>query len=991
MSKFLEIYWAKTHNLKNVNVKIPKNKMTVITGVSGSWKSSLAFNTIYNVWQQKYLESLSSYARMFIWWMKEEALVEEIKWLSPTISIDQKTTNKNPRSTVGTITEIYDYYKLLYLNIWKRKCIKCDNIIKKDSINSVIEYLENLEEGVKFMVKAPLSPPSIPPLSGEGSKKKEVEEIFSKIKKEVLEAWFIRFSIWEKIFTVNDEISEKELEKLNLENINIIVDRLVKKDYSDENSADMKRLKDSLSLAFKVGKGLVNIEVIPLSPALSPQGRKGEKQNIKQFSNIFICSKCNHIPANLSISSFSFNSHSGACKNCHGLWIKKVFLEEKIFNPNLTLLEWAVKAPWFWGNYFFALLEEIAKHRKIDLNSNWSLLSKKQKDIILHWTGERVYKVKFTNEYSEEKIYNSKFEWVINTLERRYFDNGAEKWHYDDFVVDLVCFDCNWHRLNQESLSVYLTSPQPSSLRGEGVATEKLLNIWEVSNLSVKKAIEFFKFFKLNKVEEKITKKVLKNIRERLEFLAWVGLDYISISRKSGTLSGWEAQRIRLATQIWTKLEWIIYVLDEPSIWLHPRDNDMLIENLKNLRDIWNTLIIVEHDEEIMKHSDHIIDIWPWAWIHGWEIVAEGNIEEIIKNPKSVTGPYLSHLRKVIVEKNFRPKYKDLEKNNKVIRIFWAKQNNLKSIDVVIPLSNLVVITGVSGSWKSSLVNDILANYLANHLNRAKREVGKVEKITGLENLDKTVIIDQSPIWKTPRSNPATYTQVFTPIREVFAMTEESQIRGYTPGNFSFNTKTGRCDVCDWDWVKKIEMHFLPPVYVECEGCNGTRYNKETMQIKYKWKTISDVLNMTVEEAFKFFENHPKINKVLNTLGQVWLWYIKLWQSSTTLSGWEAQRIKLSTELSKRSTGKTFYILDEPTTGLHFQDVDRLLKILHSLVDSWNTVLVIEHNLDVIKNADHIIDIWPEWWDAWGEVMVFWTVKDIEKCKESYTWEALRK
>ena len=954
MSKYLEIFWAKTHNLKNINVKIPKNKITVITWVSGSWKSSLAFNTIYNVWQQKYLESLSSYARMFIWGMKEEALVEEIKWLSPTISIDQKTTNKNPRSTVGTITEIYDYYKLLYLNIAERRCVNCGEIVKKDSLNSIIEFLEKLEENTKFIIKSPLKI--------DFSKLKN-DEIFSQIKKEVLDLGFIRFSINWQIFTINDEI-EKKLSKKDLENIDIVIDRLVKKDYSKEDSSDLKRLKDSLSLAFEIGKGLVNIEVF-----------WEKKSKTKQFSNIFICSKCSHIPQKLTISSFSFNSHAWACKDCHWLWVKKVFLEEKIFNPNLTLLEWAVKAPWFWWNYFFALLEEIAKYKKIDLNINWSLLSKKEKDLILYWTWEKKYSVKFINEYWEEKIYNSRFEWVINTLERRYFDWWADKGHYDDFVVDLVCPTCNWHRLNTESLSVYL----------------KWLNIWELSDLSVKDAIEFFKKINLTKSQEKISKKVLKNIKERLEFLAWVGLNYISISRKSGTLSGWEAQRIRLATQIWTKLEWIIYVLDEPSIWLHPRDNDMLIKNLQNLRDIWNTLIIVEHDEEIMRKSDYIIDIWPWAWVDWWEVVAEGTLEEIIKNPKSITGPYLTHLREVIVKRNFRPAFWDLEKNNKVIRIFWAKQNNLKNIDVVIPLSNLVVVTWVSGSWKSSLVNDILANYLANKLNRAKKEVGKVDKITGLENLDKTVIIDQSPIWKTPRSNPATYTWVFTHIRDVFAMAEEAQIRWYKPWQFSFNTKAWRCEVCDWEWVKKIEMHFLPPIYVECEWCNWTRYKKETLQIKYKWKTIADVLDMTVKEAAIFFENHSKIIKILNTLIEVWLWYIKLWQSSTTLSGWEAQRIKLSTELSKRSTWKTFYILDEPTTGLHFQDVDRLLKILHSLVDSWNTVLVIEHNLDVIKNADYIIDIWPEWWDLWWELVAFWTVDDIKKSKKSYTGEALRK
>jgi excinuclease ABC subunit A len=537
------------------------------------------------------------------------------------------------------------------------------------------------------------------------------------------------------------------------------------------------------------------------------------------------------------------------------------------------------------------------------------------------------------------------------------------------------CPICDWHRLKLESLAV----------------TVNWINIGELANLSVDKALDFLSRLKLTKSQEKITKKVLKNSCDRLEFLKWVWLNYMTISRKAWTLSWWEAQRIRLATQIGTKLEWIIYVLDEPSIGLHPRDNDMLINNLKKLRDIWNTLIIVEHDEDIMRESDYIIDIGPKAWVWGWNIISEWTLKEIIKDKKSVTWAYLNWTRQVIVKRWFRPEFKDLDKNNKVLRVFWAKENNLKNINVTIPFSNLTVITWVSGSWKSSLVNDILSNYLANNLNRAKRVVGQVDKITWLEYLDKVVIIDQSPIWKTPRSNPATYTGLFTPIRDVFTLVEESQIRWYWPWQFSFNTKAWRCEWCDWDWVKKVEMHFLPPVYVECETCFWTRYNRDTMQIKYKWKTISDVLNMTVDEALEFFISHPKINKTLQTLIDVWLWYIKLWQSSITLSWWEAQRIKLSTELSKRSTWKTFYILDEPTTGLHFQDVDRLLTILHSLVDKWNSVLVIEHNMDVIINADYVIDIWPEWWDKGWELMVAWSINDIKDCIKSYTWQAIKK
>ncbi len=942
MSKFLEVVWAKSHNLKNVSIKIPKNKMTVITWVSGSWKSSLAFNTIYNVWQQKYLESLSSYARMFIWGMWEEADVDEINWLSPTISIDQKTTSRNPRSTVGTITEIYDYYKLLYLNIWTRKCIKCWTQVKKDTISDIIDYISWFQDDEKFIIKSPL--------------KIDIES-FDELKKEILDLGFIRFSIWENIYTINDKV---EIKKEELNDISIVIDRLVKKDYLDNESNDTKRLKDSINLAYKVWKWQLIIDNL---------------SDKKSFSNVFVCSNCWHIPSELNISSFSFNSHSWACHECHWLWVKKVFLEENIINQNLTLLEWAVIAPWFWWDYFFELLKEVSKTAKLDLNTKYKLLPKKQRDIILYWTWEKKYKISYLNDYWIKNTYNTRFEWIINTLTRRYYDWWADKWHYDDFVVDMDCHLCNWHRLNLESLSVYLD----------------WLNIWELSNMSVSKAIIFLKSLKLTKSQEHISKKVMKNALERLDFLAWVWLDYMTISRRAWTLSWWEAQRIRLATQLWTRLEWIIYVLDEPSIGLHPRDNDMLIENLKKLRDIWNTLIVVEHDEDIMRECDHIIDIWPWAWVHWWQVVSEWTMQEIINDPNSITWPYLNWNRKVIVPRWFRPSFEDLKKNWKVLQILWAKEHNLKNIDVTIPLSNFVVVTWVSGSWKSSLVNDILANYLANKLNRAKRTVWEFDEIKWLKNLDKTVIIDQSPIWKTPRSNPATYTWVFTAIRDVFSMSEEAQVRWFWPGRFSFNTREWRCDACDWDGVKKIEMHFLPPVYVECETCSWKRYNAETLTIKYKWKTISDVLDMTVEESLEFFANHPKIIKILKVLDDVWLWYIRLWQSSNTLSWWESQRVKLATELAKRSTTKTFYILDEPTTWLHFQDVDKLLTILHSLVDKWNTVLVIEHNMDVIVNADHIIDIWPVWWDEWWQLMAEWKVEDIMKCKNSFTWQAIEK
>lgn len=940
MSEFLEVRWARTHNLKNIDVKIPKNTLSVITGISWSGKSSLAFSTIYSIGQQKYLESLSSYARMFVGNKSDEALYDEIIGLSPTISIDQKTTNRNPRSTVGTITEIYDYYKILYLNIGKRKCVSCGSFITKDSIKDIVAYIASFPVDTKYYLSFPILQ----------TKENLTPDI---IKSEVLDTWFIRFLVNDVEYTVNQTSEIKIVPNMK---VDIIADRLKTIDDYWQDLAQLKRLKDSLELCFKLWKWQLSVHMIETSWELR-----------KDFSQGFVCSHCWHKPEKLSISSFSFNSHQGACPDCHGLWEKMVFLEENIVNQKLCLDEGAVIAPGFW-NYFLAQLEVLSQKHTLRLNTPYHQLSDQEKNLVMYGTGNDSYTVSFINEQGKKNTYNSRFEGVIPTLTRRYFDGGAEHGSYESFVTNICCPWCNGHRLQKESLSVYIW--------------EK--NIWELSELSVTETQSFFENLSLSKEEQYIIDKVLKNIVDRLEFLQGVWLSYMSIARKSWTLSGGEAQRIRLATQIWVKLEWIIYVLDEPSIWLHPRDNDMLIGNLKKLRDIGNTLIVVEHDEDIMREADYIIDIWPWAWIHGGRVVAEGDFASLCLNPHSVTGPYLSGQKHVHIDK----KHRDIFHH---ISIRWASHHNLKNIDVDIPIWVLTAITWVSWSGKSSLINDILAKYLANTLNRAHQTVWACKSISGVEHFDKVLIIDQSPIWKTPRSNPATYTGVFTFIREVFAASYEAKIRWYGPWRFSFNTKQWRCQECDGDGVKKVEMHFLPPVYVVCEVCEGRRYNPETLEIRYKGKDISDVLSMTIDEASQFFHAHPRIIKVLWLMQKVWLWYLQLWQSSTTLSWGEAQRIKLATELSKRSSSKTIYILDEPTTWLHFQDVQKLLQILHSLVDRWNTVIVIEHNMNIILNADYIIDIWPEWGDAGGNIVVAWDLETVKKCTKSYTWQAIKK
>lgn len=939
MSEFLEVNWARTHNLKNISVKIPKNKLVVITGVSGSGKSSLAFDTIYAEGQRRYLESLSTYARMIISGISEETKVDEIKWLSPTISINQKTVSSNPRSTVGTITEIYDFYRLLYLHIGIQKCPNHSEIIlKKDSLDDILNYIFDFKKWEKFLIMSPIS--------------KNIAS-FEEIKKEVLDLGFIRFMVGDEIFSIWDEI---DLKFKKDEKIYIVIDRLVVAEDLKTNENLLKRVKDSLAIAYKNGWNILQIYSL-------------DTKKIKTFSSDAICPICHYQLQDLSISNFSFNSHLWACPSCHWLGIKPVFLEENIINERLTINEWAI-LPWNQHKYYLEILNAVCRKYKIDWNKKYADLTKEQKNIILNWVPD-IFEIPFSFDDGERKLFKTKYEWIIPNLIRKYreSDNISETSlkKINQYITEMECSECDWYRLKQEYLHIFVGGK----------------NIWELTNLSVAASIDFFKKIKLTEREKIISKNIFKNICERLEFLAGVGLDYITISRRANTLSGWESQRIRLATQIWTKLEWIIYVLDEPSIGLHSRDNNMLIQNLKKLASLGNTVIVVEHDEDIMRESDYIIDIWPRAWIHGWEIVFEGKFDEILKDKNSDTGAYLSNKKIVKLEKKQR-------KIQGYLEVIGARENNLKNIDVKIPLWLLTVITGVSGSGKSSLALDILSNYLLNTFLRSSRSVWKVKEIKWTQLLDKVIIIDQSPIWKTPHSNVATYTGVFTHIREVFAMTQDAQKRWFWIGRFSFNTRGWRCEVCEWSWVKKIEMHFLPDVYVECEKCLGTRYNTETLEVKYKWKNIAEVLAMDIEEVLEFFAAHPKIAKILNVLNDVGLGYIKLGQSAPTLSGWESQRIKLAFDLAKRSTTKTIYILDEPTTGLHFSDIQKLLNILDNLVDKWNTVLVIEHNLDLIANSDYVIDIWPEGWDKWWELIFSGKIEDILKIEKSHTGQALK-
>ena len=926
---------AKEHNLKNIDLELPRNKMIVITGLSGSGKSSLAFDTIYAEGQRRYVESLSSYARQFLGQM-DKPDVEYIEGLSPSISIDQKTTSRNPRSTVGTVTEIYDYLRLLYARIGTPYCYKCGKEISSQTVEQMVDKIMELEERTRIQILSPV-------IRG---KKGEHKNIIENIKKE----GFVRIIVDGEMHEVTDEI---KLEKNKKHDIEIVVDRIIIKEGIEG------RLSDSIETALRLADGLVMIDII------------GEEKIL--FSEKLACPDCNVAIEELSPRMFSFNSPFGACPTCNGIgYHKEIDIEEVIPNPELSINQGGI-APFSTSNestYYYQMFKAIAKNNNFDMDTPLKDAPKKFMDELLYGTDGTI-SFEFDSRYTGWRRYKGKFEGVIPNLERRYRDTNSDymRDRIDDYMSEIPCPSCKGNRLKEEVLAVRIGG----------------LNIAELTNLSISQAIDFFENLELDERQQFIGEQVLKEIKERLKFLQDVGLEYLTLSRNAGTLSGGESQRIRLATQIGSSLVGVIYVLDEPSIGLHQRDNAKLLKTLRNLTDLGNTLIVVEHDEETMYSSDYIVDIGPGAGVHGGYIVAEGTVEEIKENPKSITGQYLSGKKKIEI-----PRERN-KPNGNWIEIIGASENNLKNIDVKIPLGVFTCITGVSGSGKSTLINEILYKSLAQKLNRAKIKPGKHKEIKGLEHLDKAIVIDQSPIGRTPRSNPATYTGVFDHIRDVYAMTPEAKMRGYKKGRFSFNVKGGRCEACSGDGILKVEMHFLPDVYVPCEVCKGKRYNRETLQVKYKGKSIADVLDMTVEEALGFFENIPKISRKLQTLYDVGLGYIKLGQSSTELSGGEAQRVKLATELSKRSTGKTIYILDEPTTGLHMADIHKLVKVLDELVEGGNTVIVIEHNLDVIKTADYIIDLGPEGGDKGGTIVATGTPEEVAKVDKSYTGQFLKR
>ncbi|MDQ7093067.1 excinuclease ABC subunit UvrA [Desulfosporosinus sp. PR] len=931
---YLRVRGARAHNLKNIDIDIPRDKLVVITGLSGSGKSSLAFDTIYAEGQRRYVESLSAYARQFLGQM-DKPDVDSIEGLSPAISIDQKTTNRNPRSTVGTATEVSDYLRLLYARIGHPHCPQCGREISQQTIQQMVDQILQLPERTKLQVLAPL-------VKG---KKGEHLKVFEEARK----AGYVRVRVDGEPRDLSEDI---KLVKNKKHSIEVVIDRIVLKPESAE------RLADSLETALKLGEGNVIVDVTDADELL--------------FSENFACPDCGIALEEISPRLFSFNSPYGACPACTGLGANLVVDLDLILPDRSKSLSAGAVAPWAksTSTYYPKMMEAVAKNLGFEMDTPLRELSEKQWQGLLYGT-ETSIRFQYHNIFDQLKMYNANFEGLIPYFERRYKESASEmvRAEIESYMSERPCPVCQGKRLKPEALAVKVGG----------------ISIDDLSRLSITEAINFLNQLELTPKEEAIASQILKEIRERLGFLINVGLDYLTMARSAGTLSGGEAQRIRLATQIGSSLMGVLYVLDEPSIGLHQRDNARLLSTLKRLRDLGNTLIVVEHDEDTMLESDHIIDIGPGAGAHGGYVVAQGTIQEIMANDGSVTGQYLSGQRQIAVPKVRR------ETNGKWLEVFGARENNLKDIHVRIPLGLLTCVTGVSGSGKSTLVNEIVYKGLAAKLNGARQRAGAHERMEGLEYLDKIIDIDQSPIGRTPRSNPATYTGVFDFIRELYSITPEAKMRGYKPGRFSFNVKGGRCEACHGDGIIKIEMHFLPDVYVPCEVCEGKRYNRETLEVRYKGKSISQVLDMTVDEAVEFFQAVPKISRKLQTLQDVGLGYIHLGQPATTLSGGEAQRIKLATELSRRSTGKTIYILDEPTTGLHMADIDKLLQVLHRLVDAGDTVLIIEHNLDVIKTADWLIDLGPEGGDRGGEVVITGTPEEVAAFPASYTGQYLKR
>ena len=939
MAKNVKIRGVRVNNLKNIDVTVPRDKLVVLTGLSGSGKSSLAFDTIYAEGHRRFVESLSSYARMFLGQM-DKPDIDSIEGLSPAISIDQKTTSKNPRSTVGTVTEIYDYLRLLYARLGVPHCPVCGKEIKQQTTDQILDRIMALAEGERFYILAPVV----------RAKKGRHEKVFEDAKK----SGFARVRVDGIIYDLTEEIT---LDKNQKHTVEIMVDRLVMRE--DIRS----RLTDSVETALRESGGSLLVVTVP---------RDGSDGDELSFSTSYACEEHGISLGELEPRMFSFNNPFGACAHCSGLGVmRSISIDKVIPDKSLSLLESAIAVNGFKSlgpdSWSGPLIAAVGEKYGFTMDQPISTYSKNALNALLYGTGDTLYDVVryFGQRTQRQQV---RFDGVINIINSRANMNGEEGEYYAQFMEELDCPECKGSRLNANALAV--------TVGGK--------NIDQFCKMSVAKSLEFTNSLSFSEMEMQIAKEILKELKARLGFLCAVGLEYLTLSRKSGTLSGGEAQRIRLATQIGSSLAGVLYILDEPSIGLHQRDNSKLIATLKKLRDLGNSVIVVEHDEETMQESDYIIDIGPGAGIHGGEVVACGTPDEIMECESSLTGLYLSGKRRIKVPESRR------EGNGNFLTVLGAQHNNLKNIDVSIPLGTFTCVTGVSGSGKSSLVNGIIRNALLSKLNRAITVPGKHKKIKGYESLDKIIDIDQSPIGRTPRSNPATYTGLFSDIRELFAKTPAANLRGYTAGRFSFNVRGGRCEACEGDGVKKIEMHFLPDVYVTCDVCHGKRYNRETLEVKYKDKSISDVLDMTVEEGVHFFRDLPKIASKLKTLYDVGLGYIKIGQSSTTLSGGEAQRVKLATELARRSTGKTIYILDEPTTGLHTADVEKLIEVLQRLADAGNTVLVIEHNLDIIKTADYIIDLGPEGGDLGGSLVVCGTPEEVARCKTSYTGQYLK-